>query len=277
MIKKSRLTPVRIWLRDAAEQLASAGIASALLDAEIILAHTLRKSRIWLHAHGDETLALRHQEIADARLRLRLDRIPVAYIVGHKWFYGRLFSVTPATLIPRPESEAIIELLTQYLPPTATSLIDVGCGSGCLGITAALEHPTLSVTLADISRHALVVAAKNATDLGAKNTTILKSDLLTHAPLPTYDAILANLPYVSKQWPTSPELAHEPPIALYATNEGLTIIFAFLPQAAQRLLRNGLCIVEADPCQHAAIIKQAALHQLQHIATKDYAVMFTKI
>ena len=102
----SKTYPIRIWLRDAAEQLASVGIPSALLDAEIILAHTLRKSRTWLHAHGDETINIRDLEIANARLDLRLDRTPIAYIIGHKEFYSRLFKVTPSVLIPRPESEA---------------------------------------------------------------------------------------------------------------------------------------------------------------------------
>src|SRR5664279_4030502 len=103
------------WLKDATATLSDIGITSARLDAEIILAHTLRKPRTYLHAHGDEQLSSRQRDIADTRLQLRLDRVPIAYIIGHKEFYGREFRVTTATLIPRPESEVMIELLTDIL------------------------------------------------------------------------------------------------------------------------------------------------------------------
>ena len=106
-------TSIQAWLRDSAEMLADAGITSALLDAELILAHTVRKIAHGYNAHNDEQLTERQLEIAYARLQLRLDRTPLAYIIGHKDFYGRLFKVTPSVLIPRPESEAIITCLRQ--------------------------------------------------------------------------------------------------------------------------------------------------------------------
>jgi hypothetical protein len=137
---KPKTLKINSWLRDSAEMIANVGITSALLDAEIILAHTLRKSRTWLHAHGEEELSSRELDIASARLELRLDRTPIAYIIGHKEFYSRLFKVTPSVLIPRPESEAII---TQFLAlplPDKARVIDVGTGSGCLGITTKLER-----------------------------------------------------------------------------------------------------------------------------------------
>src|SRR5688500_1996590 len=96
------------WLIHASQLLLEAGIPSARLDAELLLAHTLHKSRTHLHAHGDAPLDGRQYDIAEARLLLRLHRTPRAYIIGHKEFYGRMFRVTPATLIPRPESEDII-------------------------------------------------------------------------------------------------------------------------------------------------------------------------
>ena len=103
------------WIRSAFTRLKDADIPSPRLDAEIILAHTLRKGRTYLHAHSDESLTDRELEVAEARLQLRLDRTPIAYIIGHKEFYGRQFRVTPATLIPRPESEAIIDILKDVL------------------------------------------------------------------------------------------------------------------------------------------------------------------
>lgn len=265
---------INIWLRDAAEQLASLGISSALLDAEIILAHTLRKSRTYLHAHGDDTISHRELDIANARLDLRMDRTPVAYIVGHKEFYGRLFKVTPATLIPRPESEALIELLDAHLTPDAKTLVDVGTGSGCLGITAKLEHPELTVTLCDISRHALNVAEDNAESLHA-DVAILKSDLLAGVP-GTYSCILANLPYVDREWQRSPETNHEPELALFADKNGTALIYRLIDQAILQLRSGGLLILEADPYQHARIINHAQTSGFRHLETKDYGLVFTK-
>ena len=265
---------IRIWLRDAAEQLADVGIASALLDAEIILAHTLRKSRTWLHAHDDEAISPRELEIANARLDLRLDRTPVAYIVGHKWFYGRLFKVSPATLIPRPESEVLIELLNTYITQDMKTLIDVGTGSGCLGITAKLDHPHLTVTLTDISRHAFTIAESNAEALGA-DVAVIRSDLLASTPHTT-DIIIANLPYVDRSWERSPETNYEPELALFADKNGVALIFELIAQAVPRLRSNGLLILEADPYQHARIVAFAIAGGLVHVAGKDYGLVLRK-
>lgn len=269
---KPRTLTVNQWLKDAAEELANVGIASALLDAEIILAHTLRKSRTWLHAHNDDTIDLRELDIANARLQLRLDRTPIAYIIGHKEFYSRLFKVTPSVLVPRPESEAIIELLKTYLPKEAKTLIDVGTGSGCLGITAKLELPQLDVTLADISRHALKVAEENAEAQNAA-ATALRSDLLAAIPS-VYDAIIANLPYVDESWERSPETNHEPSLALFADDGGLALINRLLAQVPLHLSPNGIVLLEADPAQHQAIITNAKAAGLTHISTDGYAIGF---
>lgn len=269
---KPKTSIISHWLRDAAEELAHVGIASALLDAEIILAHTLRKSRTWLHAHSDETIHARELDIANARLQLRLDRTPIAYIIGHKEFYSRLFKVTPSVLIPRPESEAIITLLKAHLPEGATNLLDVGTGSGCLGITAALELPQLRVTLSDISHHALKVAEDNAQALGVELMAI-KSDLLATVP-GTYNVIVANLPYVDTSWERSPETNFEPSIALFARQKGLAVIYRLLEQVPAHLAPYGIVLLEADPEQHAAIIYAAAASRLKHVATDGYALLF---
>ena len=251
------------WIAFAIRELNEAEIPSARLDAEIILAHTIRKSRTFLHAHGDDTLDPRQREIADTRLRLRLDRTPIAYIMGHKEFYGRLFKVTPATLIPRPESETIIELLKEIHEPAQQSLlntkqrlVDVGTGSGCLGITAQLEFPELDVTLVDISKHALTVAETNAKALDSP-ASILQSDLLAGYPFAP-DVILANLPYVDKEWERSPETAYEPALALFAENHGLQLIEKLISQAKISIASKCHLLLEADPRQHEAIITLSA-------------------
>jgi release factor glutamine methyltransferase len=263
------------WLRDAADQLAEANIPSARLDAEIILAHTIRKSRTWIHAHGDENLTQRFIDIANARLDLRLDHTPIAYIIGHKEFYTRSFRVTPSVLIPRPESESIITLLKKHIPAGAKRLIDVGTGSGCLGITAKLELPELNVTLVDISRHALKVAENNAAALHA-DVTLIQSDLLAQAP-GIFDAVIANLPYVDKTWERSPETDKEPGLALFADDNGLALIEQLLQQLPESLNPSTLVLLEADPTQHEAIITHATKLGLKHVETEGYAIALTTV
>lgn len=266
---------INAWIKDAAEQLATIGIESALLDAEILLAHTLRKSRTYLHAHGDDELSPRDIEIANARLDLRLDRTPIAYIIGHKEFYGRLFKVSPSVLIPRPESEDCIHLLNKYYSDKKTTLLDVGTGSGCLGITANLEHPDLSVTLSDISRHALTIAKTNAEQLKADVLT-LRSDLLSAIP-GRFTYILANLPYVDRAWERSPETNFEPEKALFADDNGVALIKKLINQAPLALLPDGILIVEADPYQHDRIIAHARDKGFELIEALHYtlALRFT--
>ena len=272
---------VRDWLKQAAAELKLADIPSPRLDAEIILAHTVRKSRTYLHAHLDDRLTHHQHEIADARLELRRDRTPVAYIIGHKEFYGRRFRVSPATLIPRPESEDIItllkELASQAIPllqTPAPHLVDVGTGTGCLGITAKLELPELDVTLLDTSRYALNVAQSNAKSLEA-DVTVTRSDLLTSYPL-TAEYILANLPYVDPEWERSPETNHEPAEALFAEDGGLSLINKLLAQVPAKIHDQGFLVLEADPRQHQAIITSAKNHGLGLHEIRGFIVCLQK-
>ena len=245
------------WLKIATKSLKTANIPSARLDAELILANTLRKNRTYLHAHLDEEIDPRRFDIANARLDLRLDRVPIAYILGYKEFYGRKFTVSPSVLIPRPESEDLISL---FLELTASEiaekvLIDVGTGSGCLGIAAKLERSNLSVILSDISKPALNIAEKNANALNAD--VHIQQQSLLNGQLKPVDYIFANLPYVDKNWDVSPELQYEPKIALFAEDEGLKLILQLISQAPRCLTPEGLLFIETDPQQHNRIIDEA--------------------
>ena len=266
------------WLRDATNELADAMLPSPRLDAEIILAHTLRKPRTYLHAHSDDELSPRNEDIANARIDLRMDRVPVAYIIGHKEFYGRRFQVNPNVLIPRPESEQLITMLKQLLPATAAlagiapkRLVDIGTGSGCLGITAKLEFPELEIALTDTSRHALTVAKKNASLLNAEVETFV-SDLLFDYPY-SPDIVVANLPYVDKSWDfLSPELANEPDEALYADDNGLAIIKRCIEQVAARAKPDTLLLLEADTRQLDAIVSYAREYKFKERLRDEFAV-----
>lgn len=271
---------IQQWLKEATDELADAMFTSPLLDAEIILAHTIRRPRTYLHAHSEDELDARQEEVANARIELRKDHVPVAYIIGHRYFYGRRFVVNPAVLIPRPESEQLIEMLkrlmpnTEPLPNVATKrLVDIGTGSGCLGITVKLEFPELNVALVDTSRHALTVAEKNASILGAEVETYV-SDLLSSYPY-SPDIVLANLPYVDETWERSPELAHEPADALFADNNGLAIIERCLEQCAHRVKPGALLLFEADTRQLDELARLAHPHGFSEVARDSFAIAFT--
>ncbi len=264
---------ISFWLKNAAKSLKNAGISSARLDAELILANTLRKNRTYLHAHLDEEIDPRRVDIANARLDLRLDRVPMAYILGYKEFYGRKFTVSPAVLVPRPESEDMISL---FLDATAGEierkvLIDVGTGSGCLGITAALERTNISVILSDISKGALRIAEKNADEHRAR--VKIQQQSLLNGQLEPVDYIFANLPYVDKDWEVSPELQYEPKIALFTEDGGLKLILELIRQAPRCLTPNGQLFIEADPTQHERIIQAAARQNFKLATIQRYIIV----
>ncbi len=271
------------FLDKTTQYLRNADIHSARLDAEILLAHVLGVERTWLVAHGDEELESEQAKAFELLVKRRLAREPVAYLVGHKEFYGRDFIVTPDVLIPRPETEDLVDLTLESLHAlqkngVSLRIIDVGTGSGCVGITLKLEQPELSVTLSDISPAALDIARQNAEKHNAK-VEFVHSDLLSsYAKIQNpkskiyFDLITANLPYVDYAWQRSPETDHEPALALFAAHGGLELINKLIEQSTKVLTPNGYLLLEADPEQHASIIGFAENLGFSHAITQDYAV-----
>ncbi len=248
---------IREWLIAAERALRSADISSARLDAELLLADVLKTSRTWLLAHDDESLTKANYDALSRNLARRLKREPLAYIRGYQEFYGRRFHLNPHVLIPRPETEIIIEKLSELPIKTNTTLVDVGTGSGCIAISAKLEYPQLEVVGTDISSDALSTAKQNAIRLSA-DISFLSSDLLRSTALPqNISIIIANLPYIDHSWSVSPETAFEPSLALYADNAGLALIVDLLEQAMTRLNTNGHLLLEADTRQHDDITSKA--------------------
>jgi len=273
-------TSIKQWLELAATKLSEYGITSSRLDSELIISHELDKPRTFLHAHSDELLGGKTVISANKKLNLRMKRTPIAYILGKKEFYGREFAVSPATLIPRPESEEVIECLnklftTKQLDKTENlKLVDVGTGSGILGITAKLEFPTLDVTLADVSNDALEIAQKNAEKFSA-NVNIINSDLLKNYRSKP-NIILANLPYVDHSWDRSKETDYEPALALFADDNGQEIIKKLLIEVSKKLTTQGFIILESDPCQHAPLIKFAERLAMTVTGESGYILVLQK-
>jgi len=296
-------TPViNDWLNNATSRLSDVDITSARLDAEMLLSHAFHKNRTYLHAHDNDHINQKTLIIANNYLAQRLDRTPIAYIIGYKEFYGRKFAVTPETLIPRPESEDIITTLksilisdstlseltpnpqllpstyhlpytTYQLPSTTYHLLDVGTGSGCLGITAKLEFPDLDVTLTDISTNALKVAKINAKNLSVKINLVTSDLLLNYTD--KADIIIANLPYVDKLWERSAETNHEPQLAIFAGNHGLALNKNLIERSSNSLTNGGYLIIEADPVQHTELIKYAKKHCFTKTHQLNYIIAFT--
>lgn len=215
---------------------------SPQLDAEVLLGEVLKQNRAWILTHTDLELTPEEDEAYQGLLKRRRQSEPIAYIIGKKEFYGRSFAVNQSVLIPRPETEQIIELLKKKLPSnTSGNIIDVGTGSGCLAITAALEFPGSTVYALDLSEEALKIAEENKKTYQATNVTIEQSDLLQY-PLENSlqaDAIVANLPYLTQKdlddSPTSKDLTFEPQEALLANDDGLELIKKCTKQAVSVL------------------------------------------
>ena len=227
------------------------------LDAELILAHVLGVERTFFHAHPEHELTTKEQSRAGSLVARRVRHEPLAYILGYKEFYGRIFTVSPDVLIPRPETEVIIDDILSLAMPTS-KVLDVGTGSGCIAITLAKELPNAAITGVDISAKAIKIAQKNAQSLSA-NVNFFSSNLLEKTA--KYDIIVANLPYVDKKWDwLGPELAFEPQNALFASDDGLALIKELVQQAPDHLNKNGLLFLEADPSQHEDITDFAQKH-----------------
>lgn len=259
-------TKVETWLRDATTLLENSGIDSAQLDAELILCDSLDVKREWLITHSNEEISA---NTGKEMLQRRVNREPLAYIRGWKEFYGRDFIVNKNVLIPRPESEVIIEILKE-LPKPPQHILDVGTGSGALAITAALELPSSSVEACDIDKQALNVAKQNAMKLNT-NVAFFESDLLLNSKK-KYDVIMANLPYVDETWQTSPETQFEPSAALFAKENGLELIKKLIIQAQDKLSADSFLLLEADPRQHQRIIDFAKEYGFSLFKKQDYII-----
>jgi release factor glutamine methyltransferase len=246
-------------LADARGRLEAAGIPAAdvALDAEVLARHVLGwdRARLLAHAHEPEPadFAPRFTELVSRRVA----RAPVAQIIGYREFWERDFEVTPDVLIPRPETEIIVEEAIAFARGQGPRhVIDVGTGSGCLAVTIACELPDVRVTATDLSEAALEVAFRNARRHGVENRiAFVQSDVLT-AISETADLIVSNPPYVPDREASGmqPEVVdYEPHVALFGGPTGVEVLQRLFVQARDRLAEGGRLVVEFGFGQAASI------------------------
>jgi release factor glutamine methyltransferase len=217
------------------------------LTAELLLAHVLSVQREYLYAHDDRVLTDEESQNLEDRLYDRISGVPLQYIVGRQEFYGRYFLVTPAVLIPRPETEYIVESVLEVMrgqPLRPLSILDVGTGSGCIAITLALELEA-DVFAGDISFEALLVARENARRLGGRVQFVCMD--VADAVSSRFDFIVSNPPYVRRDEMTRLQREvreHEPHVALFSPEDELAIYRRLVSTGEATLKPGGHIIME---------------------------------
>ena len=253
---------LRVALAQAAAVLEKANIEEARLDAEILLAHALGITRAQLHAHPQGQLS--SAELANYRqlIERRARHEPVAYIVGHQEFYGLDLLVDSRVLIPRPETELLVEKAIETSQRQSV-VTDVGTGSGAIAVSLAIHLPQVLVYATDASAGALEVAARNCRRHGVEDRVhLLQGHLLEPLPEPV-DLIAANLPYVSQaEWAQlPPEInCYEPREALDGGPDGLDRIRRLLARAGEYLRPQGAILLEIGATQGEAVVALARCH-----------------
>lgn len=238
------------WVRDAALRLAKAGVESSLLEARLLAAHALDRDKMWVMANGN--LATFNEEQLESALLHRLSRFPLAYITGWKEFYGRDFAVDTAVLIPRPETELLVDVALERLRH-GSRLLDLGAGSGCVGITLKLERPDVRIVGADISQEALAVAERNAERLDAHLDWVW-SDGFNSLEGEMFDMIVTNPPYVETNADLEPEVSEwEPASALFAGPDGLSFYRRLAQEAGTHVNPEGWLLMELGAGQRDAV------------------------
>ena len=270
---------VGTWLREAKGWVDS-------LDADLIALNNFAPEgadRSWLVSNNVVKITTSTKRQADEMLKKRASGVPLAYLLRYREFYGRKFQGQPGVLIPRPETETLIDLIKELDLPPRTRFLEIGTGCGCIAVTLALEFPQSEVLATDISSDALMVAEHNNI-LHEGRLSLVKSDLF-EAINPRihgkFEVIVANMPYVDPtwQWVNPDSLRHEPLEALYSIGEnGLSIYRRFFEDLRSRSTELGVkfCVVEADPCQHKELIGFATKNGWKLLAQRDYGICFRK-
>jgi release factor glutamine methyltransferase len=276
---------VRAALRMAIARLEECGVPSTPLAAELLLMHVLQRDRAWLYAHPEFELSPEDAAAYAQLIERRSEGVPTQYLTGRQEFWGLEFEVGPGVLIPRPETEHVIEVALECLGARRAEplrIADVGTGSGCIAIALASELPRAEIVATDISAAALIFAQRNAARHRVSNRIqFLEADLLEvviEAPKRAesgFDLIVSNPPYVGRNDAGSlprEVREHEPAEALFAGDDGLEIYPALIDEAARNLAPNGILVLEIgyNGAQYVGFLLSAP-HWVDLRVTRDLA------
>jgi release factor glutamine methyltransferase len=258
-IDRSRRWTVLELLRWTCAFFEERGLPTARLDAECLLAHALGCDRLRLYLEFDKPVAPEERAGFRELVRRRAEeRVPVAQLTGRKEFWSLSFAVTPDVLVPRPETETLVEAALELAPDREAELriLDLGTGSGAVALALASELPKSRITATDLSAAALAVAGANAERLGfADRVRLLEGDLFDAVPGERFDLVVSNPPYVAERDAAelAPELAHEPAQALFAGADGTALLARIVVEAPSHLEEAGGLALELAPEQLEAL------------------------
>ncbi|MBX6334330.1 peptide chain release factor N(5)-glutamine methyltransferase [Candidatus Saccharibacteria bacterium] len=271
---------IQEFLKRAVSTLDQAGIATARLDVLILLEDELGRNRAQLLAHSEDEIPPGTEVILDTKIAQRANHTPLAYVRGKVEFYDREFVINEHVLVPRPETETMIDELKaalQMTPYAQLTIIDVGTGSGAIAITAKLEFPDAKVIATDIDPDALRVARQNAKKY-AVSVEFLQGNLLR----PIIDAnlfespsiVLANLPYVPDHYSINQAADHEPKHAIFGGKDGLDLYRKLWEQIANLSGKPFLVVTESLPTQHTDMLALAQRANYKLYSSQDFMQVF---
>ena len=240
---------------------------SGAIDIAPLLSLVLNKSNVELITQNEYQLTPTEQQTLDAYIQRRMDGMPFSYISGNKGFYHLDFKVTPDTLIPRPETELLIDIALDLFPKNQTcKLLDMGTGSGIIAITLADKNPHWAVTATDFSSAAIKIAQQNATT----DINFAQGSWFDAVPNQTFDLIISNPPYIEQGDAYLNDLTHEPITALTAGKDGLDDIRIIINQAPDYLNKNGFLLLEHGHNQQLIIVELLSKNFINIQTFKDY-------
>ena len=239
----------------------------AWLDAELLLAHHLRTTRARLKSHPEDRHPLESAAGFLALIERRAAGEPLAYIVGHKDFWTLRLAIDARVLVPRPETELLIERALARGPERAGSVADLGTGSGAIVLALASERAEWRLVATDVAEDALVCARRNAAALGLRHIEFVLGDWLAPLASQRFDVIVSNPPYIAAADPAldAPELKYEPRLALAAGPDGLACLRTIVRQAPEHLASGGWLLLEHGATQAAAVARELVARGFGHV------------